>query len=117
MSKQPALDHSVIDALRQLNEDGQPDVVNEVLGLFLTSAPAQLAAIEAAIAAQDAAGLQRTAHTLKGAASTIGANALQAACRHLEELGKQQHVHDAAHAIGDLRHEYARVQDAIAQLL
>jgi HPt (histidine-containing phosphotransfer) domain-containing protein len=112
-----AIDSRVLDALRALNEEGQPDVVNEVLALFLASAPAQFAAIEAAVETRDAAALQRSAHTLKGASSTIGATALQAVCRRLEEFGKQQQLADADDAMADLRREYDRVREAIGQLL
>jgi len=74
----PALDPRVIDSLRQLTQDGEPDVLAEVLGLFLADAPARLAAIAAAAQAGDGPALHRSAHALKGAAGTIGASALQA---------------------------------------
>jgi HPt (histidine-containing phosphotransfer) domain-containing protein len=112
-----AIDPRILETLRALNVEGQPDVVTEVLGLFLASAPAQLQAIEMAVETQDAAALQRSAHTMKGASSAIGAVGLQAACRRLEEIGKQQQAGDAGPAFADLRREYARVRKAIAQLL
>ena len=113
----PALDPAVIEALRQLNEEGHPDVVTEVLGLFLTEAPSRLDAVEAAVRDRDASALRRSAHTLKGASGAIGATALQTACRALEELGKRHALDEAPAAMETMRHEYRRVQDAIDQLL
>ena len=113
----PALDPAVLETLRQLNEPGQPDVVREVLGLFRTDAPSRLEAISTAMEAQDAAALQRAAHTLKGAAAAIGATALHGACRALEEAGKQGALDSVAADVATLRHEYERVRDAIDQLL
>lgn len=113
----PILDHAVLDALRQLGEPGQPDVLHEVLRLFLSDAPVRLHAIEAAVMAGDAQGLQRAAHTMKGASGTIGATALQTLCRSLEQMGKSAELTDAAAGLEQLRSEYRRVQDAIHQLL
>jgi HPt (histidine-containing phosphotransfer) domain-containing protein len=111
------LESAVIDALRALNEEGQPDVVKEVLGLFVTESAARLDAIEAAVRAHDAAALQRSAHTLKGASGAIGAVALQTACRTLEDMGKHGSFDEAPAAVESMRHEYRRVLDAINQLL
>jgi HPt (histidine-containing phosphotransfer) domain-containing protein len=111
------LDSTVIDALRQLNEEGQPDVVEEVLGLFVAEWAGRLEAVESAIRAGDAPGLQRAAHTLKGASGAIGAIALQAACRALEELAKRHSFDEAPAAAETMREEYRRLRDAIDQLL
>ena len=111
------LDAAVIDSLRRLNEDGQPDVVKEVLGLFLTESAARLDSVEAAVRVRDASALQRSAHTLKGASGAIGALALQAACRTLEDIGKHAAFDEAPAAVESMRHEYRRLQDEINQLL
>lgn len=111
------LDPAVIDTLRQLNEPGEPEVIRELFGLFLTDAPARMQAIAAAVEARDAAALQRAAHTLKGASSAIGATSLHGACRALEDMGKRGVFDAAADRVAQLRDEYRRVEDAIDQLL
>ena len=116
-SRSRALDRDVLATLRQLNEPGEPDVVKEVLALFVADAPRRMEAIVAAVVAHDAAALQRAAHTMKGASGTIGATALQGECRALEEFGKQQNFAAASARLEALEHEYRRVQADIAQLL
>ena len=113
----PVLDPSVVETLRLLNEPGQPDVLQEVFGLFLSDAPTRVDAIVAAVDARDAAALQRAAHTLKGASGSIGALALQRACRALEEMGKQRVFDHAAEGVQTLTDQYARVKHAIDQLV
>lgn len=113
----PAIDPAVLETLRQLNEVGQPDVVEEVLGLFTHEAPKRLDAIAAAISGGDARALQRAAHTLKGAAGTIGAAALSTLCRGLEEMGRQQTLDEAAATLAAVRVEFYRVRAEIDQLL
>lgn len=113
----PVLDPIVVAGLRELNQPGEPDVVHEILTLFLADAPVRFAAIDAAVAAGDGPSLQRAAHALKGSASTIGAHALQRTCQNLEEIGKSGDL-DGAHAAIDLmQHEYARLHVEINQLL
>lgn len=113
----PALDPGVLATLRQLNEPGHPDVLQEVLRLFLSDAPARLTSITAAIDRKDAAALERAAHTLKGAAGSIGATALQRACKEMEELGRRRAVDAADAELATLRREYDRVAAEIDQLL
>jgi HPt (histidine-containing phosphotransfer) domain-containing protein len=113
----PPLDPSVIDRLRQLNQPGQPDVLQEVLALFLADGKTRLDAIAAATEAGDGDGLRRAAHTLKGAAGTIGALTLQASCRALEELGRSGALERAGGQAAAVRREYERVERAIHHLL
>ena len=112
-----ALDPAVLDSLRQLTQPGEPDVLADVLGLFLADAPTRLGAIAAAAAAGDAAALQRSAHALKGAAGAIGASALHAACRELEDVAKHPGLSPGAADLAVLHSEFARVKTAIDLLL
>jgi HPt (histidine-containing phosphotransfer) domain-containing protein len=117
MDPEPVLDRDVIDSLRQLNQDGEPDLVAEVFTLFLHDAPQRLAAIEAALKARDAVALQRAAHALKGAAANVGAVRLQRLCRELEEIGRSGSADAAAGRLAPLRGAFAELQLAIDELL
>lgn len=116
VTNQP-LDPSVIESLRQLAPEGEPDVVREVLSLFQEGAPARIAAIRDAWVARDGAELERTAHQFKGASGTIGAFALQQCCRALELAGQRGTFERETALLGALDAEYARVDAAIAELL
>jgi two-component system sensor histidine kinase/response regulator len=112
-----ALDAAVLESLRQLNQAGQPDIVREVLTVFLADAPVRLAAIDGAIGSGDAPALQRAAHALKGAAGSIGAVGLQTCCHDLEELGRAGGL-DGASGLGRRIHdEFGRVRDEINEML
>jgi HPt (histidine-containing phosphotransfer) domain-containing protein len=114
---QPTLNPAVIDSLRALNQDGEPDVVQEVLALFLADAPQQVDAIVRAAAAGGGEPLQRAAHTLKGAAGNIGAVRLHGICHELEHLGQARSVVGVTERVRMLLAEFAAVRDAIARLL
>ena len=112
-----ALDPNVLEELRELNQEGEPDVVSEVLRLFLDDAPEKLDAIADAITRGDVEALRRAAHGLKGAAGAIGAFPFQEACRALEEMAAVTPPGQAAAQLAGLRTEYARVKAAIEHLL
>jgi HPt (histidine-containing phosphotransfer) domain-containing protein len=66
--------------------------VVELINAYLADGPAQVDAIEAAVAAGDAAALVRPAHTLKSSSTTVGAQRLAAASRELEMAGRSGSV-------------------------
>jgi signal transduction histidine kinase/CheY-like chemotaxis protein/HPt (histidine-containing phosphotransfer) domain-containing protein len=65
-------------------DDSQLSMTREVIGLLFNEVPLQLAAIERAISKDDAAGLSSAAHSLRGAASNVGAVTVQHLCSVLE---------------------------------
>jgi two-component system sensor histidine kinase/response regulator len=113
----PALDAAVLESLRQLNQAGQPDIVREVLTVFLADAPIRVAAIDDAIRAGEGQSLQRAAHALKGASGSIGAVALQTCCRELEEIGKAGALDGAPELGRRIQEEFARVRAEIGEIL
>lgn len=113
----PALDASVLESLRQLNQQGQPDIVREVLTVFLDDAPKRLAAIDQAVRSRNGQDIQRAAHSFKGAAGSIGASALQERCRELEDTGKAGALDGAAALKQQIHEEYERARFEIAEIL
>ena len=111
------LDPAVIDNLRQLTPAGEPDVLAEVLELFLEDVPRRIARIRGAYAARDAAELYKAAHSLKGSAGNIGAQALFEVCRQLDDKGRAGDLADATRLVDALDAEFKRVEVAIRQLL
>ncbi len=82
------LDDSVLEAFRTLQEDGQPDVVTELIDAFLADLPRRLDAIHQAVAAGVPAKIRSAAHALKGAACSLGAVRVCSLCAQLENLGR-----------------------------
>ena len=78
------LDQAALDSLLQM-VGGDADFVDELVDTFLADVPQQLAELRAAVAAGTAADAVRPAHTLKGTAASIGARAVEATSRSIEE--------------------------------
>jgi PAS domain S-box-containing protein len=69
---------------------GDPAFAAELSATFVASAAQTLEQIDAAVQNRDGASLQRAAHTLKGAAASIGAPLCQSLAGNMEVLAKEQ---------------------------
>lgn len=114
----PTLDAAVLRELRA-STGGDDEFVAELLEAYLADGAAQLAAIEAALAAGDAATLVRPAHTLKSSSATVGALRLAELCRGLEVAGRSGVLDgvDPDGAVQDLRSQWQAVDGALRSWL
>jgi HPt (histidine-containing phosphotransfer) domain-containing protein len=117
MGEPLVLDPVVIDGLRQLTPPGEPDVLGEVLRMFLTEVPPRIDRLRTAWAAGNIEEVHRAAHSLKGSAGNIGAQALHAVCKQLDEQGRSGHLGGAGHLVERLGTEFARVETEIRRLM
>jgi two-component system, sensor histidine kinase and response regulator len=85
------LDAAILDH-RQLDEatDGDPELVDELLGMLLESGVDGIAQAVRAVKEGHEELARRAAHSLKGAAATVGAARLAQACRQVETLPREQ---------------------------
>ena len=92
---------------------GDAVLMSELISLFIEEGPRQIAAVEAAVRAQDAKALRAAAHGLMGAASSLAANGLFEAARRLERIGAEQQMDRADGAWQMLSAEGAKVLDEL----
>ena len=81
-----AFDPSVVQSLPMVADGSNPDFADRILDMFVATAGQILADIDLASRSDDAASLQRAAHTLKSSSATIGALALSEHASQLEML-------------------------------
>jgi HPt (histidine-containing phosphotransfer) domain-containing protein len=102
-------DPAAIALLRRVGKDA---LVARMVGMFVTNAPARLAAIQAALDTGDADGLVRAAHSLKSSAGQLGAVHLQGMLAAIEADAKTATGVDRLRAaIADVERELARAID------
>ena len=117
MDPGPALDPAVLETLRKLTPPGEPDVLAEVLKLFLDEGPSRVERLRNAWAAGNIEEVHRAAHSLKGSAGNIGARRLHAVCSKLDEIGRSRDSSAAAPLIDEFAAEFDRVETEIRRLL
>ena len=84
----PPLDPAVIETLRSLQDEGEPDLVAELAGMFLDDAALRLEELRDAIGVGDAAKVRGVSHALKGSSGNMGATRVHGVCADLESAGE-----------------------------
>ena len=109
------VDPSALEALASLQEDGEPDLLVELITLFLRDTSARL--LELSTPPLEAAAVARLAHSIKGSAGNLGAMDLQARAARLEAAATQGEPADTlANLVRDVESEYRRVERHLGQL-
>ncbi len=112
----PAVDSEVIEMLASLQEPGEPDLVVELVSLFLRDTPERLQ--ELVGRPLDPGRTARVAHAVKGSAGNLGALVLQDLASQLEQAG---HRGESAAVLERLVEavelEFRRVEQHLRELL
>jgi HPt (histidine-containing phosphotransfer) domain-containing protein len=104
------IDHA---ALNMLRDAGGPELLVELVDLYLEDSPSQLAAVSEAGRLGDLEALQRSAHRLKSASAQLGASELTALCTDLEAWCRAGAAREAVTAVPAVEAAHAT---AVAQL-
>jgi two-component system, sensor histidine kinase and response regulator len=99
--------------LDDLDVEGTPSLVVELIDDFLSSAPETLASIREAHRNDSRDALQYAAHSLKGSSLNIGADGLARLCSDLEKSGKVASSAALAEMIDAVERGLDRVEPAL----
>jgi HPt (histidine-containing phosphotransfer) domain-containing protein len=93
--------------------DGDEELLEEMVVIFLEFTPRQLQEIRQALKTGDAEFLRGRAHSIRGAAASISAGAVQQAAGELENAGKKHDLAQAALCFKALDQEFSRFQEVM----
>jgi HPt (histidine-containing phosphotransfer) domain-containing protein len=106
-------------SLREVQAPDEPDVVEQIIEMFLEDSDVRLSRAREALASTDAAALRLQAHSLRGTAGLIGAEHLRAAAEVVEyaaPAGDWPSIEIAfgtmVAAVGEVREELVRFASA-----
>jgi HPt (histidine-containing phosphotransfer) domain-containing protein len=91
--------------------------MRDLLTSYITESARQLAQIDAALAAADAATVARSAHALKSSSANVGADGLSALFRELEQLGRHASLDEARAAHSRVKRSHAQTLVRMRDLL
>ena len=97
------LDHSAIDAVRQLDPDGNDRLLARLIALYRDDSSQLLADMENALKVGDADGVARAAHTLKSSSANLGATNVAALARQIEHSARTGDLTDLGSSLTRLR--------------
>jgi CheY-like chemotaxis protein len=97
------LDHSAIEAVRQLDPDGQDRLLARLIALYRDDSSQLLADIDNGMKSNDADAVARAAHTLKSSSANLGATSVAAIARQIEHSARSGDIKELAGSISKLR--------------
>jgi two-component system sensor histidine kinase/response regulator len=96
--------------------DGDIDLLNELVGVFLDSYAPLMDELRRALKQRDARGIQMAAHSMKTTVGTLCAPVAFDAAFQVEQLAREGKVEEAGLACWRLEHEVARLATALEML-
>lgn len=115
--KSAAINRQFLKQFQGLDPEGGQGLIRQILQVFQDTSGATLCQIDQAVAAGDADGLRRGAHTLKSSSANVGAETLSGLFRQLEAVGSEGTLEAAGPLLGEMRQAYAQATREIHELL
>ena len=108
-----SIDWGLLAALEEIREEGEPDLIVELIDLYIEDAPHAVEAMRIAVAGKDATMLKRAAHSLKGSSGSLGVRRVAETCRMLEHVDCSDGA-NARDLLERLDLEFATAREALA---
>ena len=107
------LDETVLDHISALQQEGMPDILSELIEIYLKESEDLIQTLSHSMENNDAKGMARSAHSLKSSSGNMGALALAELCKNMEVNGRRQMTKHAVDDYNQIIAEYQRVQSAL----
>ena len=107
------LDEQALRHIESLGQSGGPDLLNRIVGLYLTHSRTLIESLRDSIGRKDAAGALQAAHSLKSSSANVGALGLAELCASLERSAKAGKMGSCTRLLDDLLAEHSRVLRAL----
>ncbi len=104
----------VDDALERAG--GDREFLKELMEIFLEDVPERLGEIKVAVASRDGEAMARAAHSVKGAAANLSANAVREAAFHIEQAGRDGDLTNADEHVQTLETKVRELADFASSL-
>lgn len=107
MNEEPGLNPAALARLREL---GGAPFVRQMLGLFLELAREKITAARAAEQVGDLAGIEKAVHPLGSSSGNVGAMAMLALARRIEQLARDRKPDEIPGLLCELEASFAQLQ-------
>ncbi|MFT5699088.1 MAG: two-component system sensor histidine kinase/response regulator [Desulforhopalus sp.] len=113
----PLFDRMVLDQIRELQMDDDPDLVSEVLSMYFQDTDVIMERLLVALSESDIKTVKSNAHTLKSSSANVGAMALSRKAKALEDGCEDNSPEKNGNIIRSIRDDYARTKNALEKEL
>jgi HPt (histidine-containing phosphotransfer) domain-containing protein len=112
----PPIDVAVLESIRALQQEGGPDLVARVVGLYLDGSGKQMEILRSGVKTSDAEAVHRSAHGLKSSSASVGAMRLSGLLKELESMARAKDLQMAGDALAEIETEYLAAREALSRL-
>jgi len=106
------VDLSVLTGFEAAQCEGEPDLVVELIDLYLADVPQHLSAMKDCVLNGSQNSLNRSAHNLKGSSANLGIKSIALLCEELEQSESGESIHKSD-IINRLEQTFARVRSLL----
>jgi signal transduction histidine kinase/HPt (histidine-containing phosphotransfer) domain-containing protein len=104
------LDAELLETFRRVKVPGAPNLLCQLIDIFLADLPLRLSAMKISLAASDAGLFREAAHALKGGCGSVGAKRMLALCAELEATARNGGLNGALPILQDLEDQAERIR-------
>jgi HPt (histidine-containing phosphotransfer) domain-containing protein len=104
-----AVDLAVLADFEKIQIDGEPDVIVELIDLYLEDAPCRVGAMRESLAKKNWLSVKREAHSLRGSSGNLGALQMALICDQIEVIESGDPFPSVEVLISCLEQELGRV--------
>lgn len=109
--EQPLLvDESKLQIIKELQMDGEPDLLSEVITRYLYDTDALLQSLLAASSIHDVESMALNAHTIKSSSANVGAMSISLLAKKLEQSCTENTRQENVQIVQDIQHDYTRTK-------
>jgi len=109
-----AVDITVLTSFEGVQIEGEPDLIVELIDLYLEDAPLRMASLQEAVAEADGGGIKRAAHALKGSSANLGARRVAELCEQLERAEDDNSLQEVRALLLSLEREFEFVRQTFS---
>lgn len=110
------LDMSVVQELLDLTGDGDPELLLDLVQMFLEDSPERIKTIQQSTQSGDMEAMSQAAHSLKGSAGNLGLSVLQETCDQLQVLGHKKAADEVQALMPAMETQFSDALEALREL-
>jgi HPt (histidine-containing phosphotransfer) domain-containing protein len=112
-SLEDIVDLSVLLSFEEAQCEDEPDLIVELIDLYLTDVSKQLFVMKNSISKADVVSLKRAAHTVKGSSANLGMKAIATLCQEIEQTDFSESFQQSDNIIKRFNYVFMRVQSIL----
>lgn len=116
MSELPVIDMEAIENLRALSPGDGDVFLKEIIDIFVEDTPQRIAELRASRQSGDTEAFVRSAHSIKGSSSNVGAARLRDVAATLEAQGRSSGMDGAEPLVARLEAAFEEAREALGKL-